>query len=327
MNEPIGPTTPATTAALMPEISVVSTVFRSRPFLEAFLAECREALAANGFARYEIVLVNDGSPDDALEYLLGRRADMDELVVVDLSRNFGHHPAMQAGLRESRGALVFLIDCDMEVRPAVLTSFLARLRASEADVVFGYQEARKGGWFERVSGRLFWAGFNRLSDIQVPESLLTERLMTRRYVDALLSLGDYNLFMGGMMSWAGFCQIGVAVGKQQREGRSSYTLLRRLRLMVNAISSFSSKPLVWLFNVGIVITLTSFGYAAYLIVRKLLFDDTLLGFTSMMAMLAMTLGVLTTGLGLIGVYVGKVFNQVQNRPTYIVRDIHRRRDR
>ena len=306
-----------------PEISIVSTMYRSRVFLEAFLAECQQALTTVGCRHFEIVLVNDGSPDDSLAFVLGRRADMPELVVIDLSRNFGHHQAMQAGLRESRGALVFLIDCDLEVRPAVLAVFLPKLHQTGADVVFGYQPARKGSRFERFSGSLFWRGFNRMSDVKVPENLLTERVMTRRFVDALLRLGDYNLFMGGMMSWTGFTQVGVPVGKHQREGRSSYTLLKRMQLMVNAVSSFSSKPLVWLFNVGALITLASFGYVAYLLGRKLLFDDALLGFTSMMAMMALTLGIVTTGLGLVGIYLGKVFNQVQNRPTYIIRDIHR----
>ncbi len=313
----------ASTSTDLPEVSIVSTMYRSRRFLETFLAECVQILASTGCERYEIVLVNDGSPDDSLAYVLARRSDIPELVVIDLSRNFGHHQAIQAGLRESRGDLVFLIDCDLEVRPAVLAAFLPKLRQSGADVVFGYQEARKGHWFERFSGRLFWKGFNHMSDTRVPENLVTERVMTRRFVDALLSMGDYNLFMGGMMSWAGFSQVGMSVGKQQREGESTYTLMRRVQLMVNAVSSFSSKPLVWLFNSGVLITFTSFGYAGYLIARKLLFDDSLLGFTSMMAMMAMTLGILTTGLGLVGIYLGKVFNQVQNRPTYIIRDIHR----
>lgn len=314
---------PASAPDKRPDISIVSTLYRSRPFLEDFLAECQQVLKSIGAQNFEIVLVNDGSPDDSLAYVLSRRADIPELVVIDLSRNFGHHPAIQAGLRESRGALVFLIDCDLEVRPAVLATFLPKLRQTGVDVVFGYQEARKGYWFERFSGKIFWTGFNRLSDTPVPENLVTERVMTRRFVDALLRLGDYNLFIGGMMSWTGFTQVGVSLGKQQREGASSYTLLRRLQLMVNAVSSFSSKPLVWLFNMGIGITITSFGYALYLVVRKLLFDDTLLGFTSMMAMMALTLGILTTGLGLVGIYLGKVFNQVQNRPNYIIRDIHR----
>ena len=306
-----------------PEISIVATLYRSRQFLEVFLAECRQALEAVGCRRWEIVLVNDGSPDDSLAYAVERRRDMPELVVVDLSRNFGHHAAIQAGLRESRGALVFLIDCDLEVRPAVLETFLPKLRQTGADVVFGYQEARKGSRFEQLSGSLFWRGFNRLSDVQVPENLLTERIMTRRYVDALLSLGDHNLFMGGMMSWTGFTQIGMPVAKEQRDGQSTYTVIKRLQLMVNAVSSFSSRPLVWLFNAGALITLASFCFVAYLVARKLLFDDALLGFTSLMAMMAMMLGILTTGLGLVGIYLGKVFNQVQNRPTYIIRDIHR----
>lgn len=245
---------------------------------------------------------------------------------MDLSRNFGHHAAIHAGLKAARGERVFLIDSDLEVRPAVVEFLATKLEETGADVAYGYQEARKGGWFERFSGGLFWRGLNKLSEVRVPENLLTERVMTRRYVDALLSLGDYNLFMGGMMAWTGFLQVGVPVTKTQREGQSTYTLLKRLQLMVNAISSFSSRPLTWLFNIGVTITAFSFAYAAYLVVRKLLFGDALLGFTSMMAMMAMSLGILTTGLGLVGIYLGKVFNQVQNRPTYIIRDIHRGKD-
>jgi putative glycosyltransferase len=149
--------------------------------------------------------------------------------------------------------------------------------------------------------------------------------MSRRYVSALLQLGDQNLFMGGMMAWAGFTQLGMPIAKKQREGQSSYTFAKRLQLMVNAISSFSSKPLTWLFNVGVFITMLSFSYTGYLLVRKLLFGDALLGFTSMMALTAVSLGISTTAMGLVGIYLGKVYNQVQNRPTFIIKDIHRTR--
>lgn len=306
-----------------PAISIVATMYRSRPFLERFLAECLLALQAVDCSDFEILLVNDGSPDESLAYARSRQTDLAKLVVVDLSRNFGHHNAMQAGLAQSRGETVWLIDCDLEVPPAALVEMHRKLESSAADLVFGYQEARKGGWFEQWSGGLFWRGFNRLSDVKIPENIVTERVMRRRFVDALLSLGDRNLFLGGMMSWTGFTQLGMPVGKQQRDGQSSYTLLKRLQLMVNAVSSFSAKPLTWLFNAGVVITLLSFAYAAYLVLRKLIWGDALIGFTSMMAMMALTLGVLTTGLGLIGIYLGKVFAQVQNRPTYIIREVHR----
>jgi putative glycosyltransferase len=147
--------------------------------------------------------------------------------------------------------------------------------------------------------------------------------MTRRYVEALLQMGDRNLFLGGMMSWTGFQQVGLPVVKKQREGRSTYTLVRRIGLMINAVSSFSAQPLIWLFNIGMVITLLSFSFAFYLVLRKLVFDDALLGFTSMMTMMALSLGILTTAIGIVGIYLGKVFNQVQNRPTYIVKDVYR----
>ena len=306
-----------------PELSIVATLYRSRGFLELFLAGCLAALEAIGCREFEIVLVNDGSPDDSLSYAIERKKDIPQLVIVDLSRNFGHHQAIQAGLKLSRGALVFLIDCDLEVSPSVLVEFYAKWRESGCDMVYGYQEARKGGRFEQLSGGLFWKGFNLLSETKIPENAVTERIMTRRFVDSLLRMGDRNLFLGGMMSWTGYAQIGLCVGKKQREGPSSYTPMKRFRLMVNAVSSFSSQPLVWLFNGGAVITLLSFLSALYLVMRKLIYNDTLLGFTSIMVLMMLTLGILTTALGLVGIYMGKVFNQVQNRPTYIVKDIFR----
>ena len=298
-------------------------MYRSRPYLPEFIDECVAAAQAAGFVDWELVLVNDGSPDDSLAYALERRHTDRRIKVVDLSRNFGHHAAMQAGLLQAQGELVFLIDCDLEVRPGTLVDFVSKQRSSGADLVFGYQDQRKGGWFEQCSGSLFWRALNAMSDVAVPANSTTERIMTRRFIDALARLGDHNLFLGGMMSWTGFLQLGLPVLKSQRDGRSTYTFWRRLQLMVTAISSFSSKPLTWLFNLGLLVTGASFSYALYLIFRKLVFDDALVGFTSLMALMAMSLGITTTALGLVGIYLDKVFSQVQGRPNYIVRDVHR----
>lgn len=307
-----------------PRLSIVTTMYRSRRFLERFFAECVQAAQESGVHNdYEIVVVNDGSPDDSVAYCLERKRDLAPLVVVDLSRNFGHHYAMQAGLRHARGELIMLIDCDLEVSPLILRAFWAKLQATGCDMVYGFQDNRKGNFFERASGGFFYKTFNFLSDIQIPENIATERVMTRRYVDALLQLGDRNLFMGGMMSWTGFEQIGLPLQKKQRDGKSSYTLLRRVHLMINAVSSFSALPLIWMFNIGMLITSCSFLYMFYLLFRKIFFNDAVIGFTSMMALMSLSLGILTTGLGIIGIYLGKVFTQVQNRPTYIVKDIHR----
>lgn len=298
-------------------------MFRSQEFLDEFVELCLQAARDNGYDTFEIILVNDGSPDDSVAVALSKKRQVPQIVVVDLSRNFGHHYAMQAGLQHARGDYIMLIDCDLEVSPLFLSELKAKMETAGCDVVYGYQAARKGGAFERASGGLFYTVFNTLSEVKIPENLATERLMTRRYVNALLQLGDRNLFMGGMMSWAGYDQVGIPMQKKAREGPSTYSLLRRIQLMVNAVSSFSAVPLVWMFNIGVMITGASLAYVLYLVLRKLLFDDALVGFTTVMAMIALTLGILTTGLGILGIYLGKVFTQVQNRPTYIVKDIHR----
>ncbi|MBL8532552.1 MAG: glycosyltransferase family 2 protein [Betaproteobacteria bacterium] len=317
MTEPVRPDpTP-------PVVSVVSTLYKSRAYLPQFLDQCIDALQAANVESFEIILVNDGSPDDSLAFALKRQRDIPQLVVLDLSRNFGHHHALQAGMVHARGQLVFLIDCDLEVSPSVFSAFYSKILETGCDLVYGYQEFRKGGLFERSSGGLFWKGFNLLSEIRVPENMTTERIMSRRFVDALLQLGDRNLFLGGMMTWTGFDQIGIAVPKGLRDGTSTYTLMKRVRLMVNAVSSFSSRPLVLLFNFGISITGLSIAYVAYLLLRKLMFDDTLIGFTSVMALVALNLGILTTSIGLVGIYLSKVFNQVQARPNFIVKQIYR----
>lgn len=301
----------------------MTTLFRSRPFLEKFLAETLAAIEAVGAESYELVFVNDGSPDDALAYVRSRQKDVPEIVAVDLSRNFGHHSAALAGLQIARGERIFLIDCDLEVSPSVLLEFQTKLEAADCDVVYGYQAARQGDTFVRLGGGLFWKLLNLLSDTQVAESIVTERLMTRRFVDAVLTMGDRNLFLAGMMSWAGFSQIGHPVTKKRRHGASSYSFPRRMKLMVDAISSFSAVPLTFLFWSGLAITVASLGIGAYYVIRNLLFNDIVQGFTAITVMLMVVLGVLTTGLGLLGIYLGKVFKQVQGRPPFIIRDIHR----
>lgn len=305
------------------KLSIVATLYQSAPHIHEFHQRTSAVAQELVGDDYEIILVNDGSPDNCLDLAIQLAKDDGHLVVVDLSRNFGHHHAILAGLQHACGDLIFLIDCDLEVRPEALPEFASKMKETNCDMVFGYQESRKGGWFERISGDLFWKGFNLLSETNIPDNSVTERLMTRRFVHAVLQMGDYNLFLGGMMSWAGFTQMGVPIVKKNRDGPSSYTYMKRMGLMVNAVSSFSSKPLVWLFNIGVSITLLSFGYVAYLIFRKLLFGDALLGFTSMMGFMAITLGILTTAIGLVGIYLGKVFNQVQNRPNFIIKDIYR----
>lgn len=316
-------TTPQGLTDGVPSLSVVTSVYRSERFLATFIDEMVLAVDKSGISDYELIFVNDGSPDESLSHLMQARMHNPRIKIVDLSRNFGHHKAMLAGLSHAKGELTFIIDCDLEVRPGVFQRFLDTLRETHADVVYGVQTQRKGALVERAGGALFWRLFNMLSETQIPENVLSERLMKRRYVEALLSLGDRNVFLGGMMYWSGFRQVGTVVEKTQREGASTYSFRKRLSLLIEAVTSFSTVPLKLVLAIGLGFTLLATTAAIALLVRKLLYPATVLqGFTSLMLVMIGLAGVIITVLGVVGLYIARIYTQTQNRPLFIVRNFH-----
>ena len=306
------------------KLSVVTTLYKSKNFLEIFLKEISSAIETLAIENFELVFVNDGSPDDSVAYLLERKKDISQIKIIDLSRNFGHHYAIQAGLNYASGEYVFLIDNDLETPPSILVDFFNEIKKDNTlDVVYGYQEARKGNFIEKKAGSVFWVLINKLSDTKIPHNILTERLMTKQYVNELLRLQDANLFMGGMMYWVGFNQKGIPVKKGQRDGASTYSIKRRAELMLQAITSFSGKPLEWLFYIGISISFFSFLFLIYLATQKIIHQDEVqLGWTSIVAINVLILGIISTFLGLIGIYIYKIFRQVQGRPNVIIKKIY-----
>ena len=176
---------------------------------------------------------------------------------------------------------------------------------------------------ESLGGKIFWWAINKFSDVKIPKNILTERLMKREYVDSLLTLGDANLFLGGMLHWTGYNQVGLPISKGVRDGKSTYSTRKRIELMVQAITSFTGKPLEYLFYSGLLITFGSIVSIIYLIVKKIIYGDVVqLGWTSIIAINILMLGILSTFLGLIGIYLFKIFRQVQNRPNTIIRKIY-----
>jgi putative glycosyltransferase len=299
-------------------------VYKSLPYLDEFVASAAAVASRLAGQSYELIFVVDGSPDDSLQHLRSKQRENPRIVIVDLSRNFGHHQAAWCGLHTARGDLVFIIDCDLEVSPAVLEPFAETMTKSGADVVYGYQESRRGGIASKYLGDAFWRIFNLLSTTRVPHSICTERLMSRRYVDTLLTLGDRNLFLAGMYFWAGFEQVGVKITKQSRKGRPVYTVFRRFQLMVRAISAFSSLPLQMSFWVGLAIALGCVAYGMVLLVRKIVHPDAILsGFTTLALLTSLSAGMIMMSLGVIGLYISRIYSQTQNRPVYLIRSVYR----
>lgn len=278
------------------------------------------AAAENITHNFELILVNDGSPDGSLELALSIRRKDHRVRVIDLSRNFGQHKAIMTGLAHARGELIFLIDDDLEEEPELLNTFYENLRSSDADVIFGVQRRRKGSLFEQLSGALFFLLFNALSTHRIPKNVVTARLMTKRYVSALLMHHEREILIAGLWTLTGFKQVPVVVNKTYRKN-SSYSLTLKFSHLVNAITSFSIKPLVVIFYLGCFILLASAIAAIDLIVRKLFFGGLLQGWSTLVVSIWLLGGLNIFCLGVIGIYLSKVFIEVKQRPQTIIRQV------
>jgi putative glycosyltransferase len=304
------------------QLSIVTTVYNSASTIEAFVR--RSVAAAEAITgAFEIVVVDDGSPDDSLAILLTLQAREPRLKVVELSRNFGHHRALMTGLMHASGSYCFLIDSDLEEAPELLAEFWQRLQASAIDVVYGYQLERRGDFSRRVLGRVAWAVFDALVPYRIPRNHITVRLMKRAYVDALVLHQERNTVIGGLWVITGFRQIGVAVDKTARAD-VAYSFLHRWRSLIESITSFSELPLIGIFYLGLSIFALSAIAAVLLIFLRLIGRIGLAGWASVMVSLWLLGGMLIFCVGIIGIYVSRIFIETKQRPYAIVRQVHER---
>jgi putative glycosyltransferase len=306
------------------ELSVVTMLYRSEGYLREF--HPRALAAATALTpQFELVYVDDGSPDASAATVRELAAGDPRVVLVELSRNFGHHRAAVAGLTHARGRRVFILDVDLEERPEWLAEFAAQMDGSGADVVFGVSVVRKGTFFRRVLGGVFWKLFNALSDVRIPENPCTVRLMSRRYVDALLTLPDRNLFLAGSYAWLGFRQDPRPVEKGLRRTASTYTARRLIALFIDALTSFTSYPLRIIFTTGIAIATLALVSGSTLALYKLVHPELIsLGWASIVVSIWFLGGLTISFLGVIGIYLAKVFNETKGRPLYVVKAVHGR---
>lgn len=305
------------------KLSVVSTLYRSAAYITDFYE--RTTVAARSFAGddYEIVLVNDGSPDDSLERARELTQSDEHVVVVDLSRNFGHHKAMMTGLEYAAGDLIFLIDSDLEEEPEWLQDFYQLMEAEHADVVYGVQNSRKGGVFERWSGQLYYTLLKWLSNLEHPRNITTARLMTRRYVNALLLHRESEMVISFLWIITGFKQCPKTVDKHGIS-ETTYSLSRKLAHFTNSITSFSEVPLRFIFYTGALIFACSIAYSAHLAFNRVFLSHPVDGWTSVMVSIWMLGGMVISFVGVIGIYLSKVFSETKQRPFTIVREVHGR---
>ena len=304
------------------KLSIVTTLYHSAPYLRDFYERC--CAAAEGITdQFEIVLVNDASPDESLDIALELHEKDPRVRVIDLARNFGQHKAILTGLAHARGELVFSLDSDLEEDPDWLGPFHERMRETGADVVYGVQRNRKGRLFERMSGTIYYAIFRLLSSHHVPKNQVAARLMTRRYVESLIEHRDRDVFLAGLWAITGYEQVPVTVDKADK-GSSSYNLRMKLSFAVTSITAFSNVPLVLVFYLGMIVTAVSVSAALLTLFAKLFFIDFELGWPSLIISIWFLSGLTFSFLGVIGMYLSKIFIETKDRPYTIIRQFYDR---
>ena len=302
-------------------LSIVATLYQSAPYIAEFYQRASSSARQLAGEDYEIVLVNDGSPDSSLDLAVGLTVTDSHVVVVDLSRNFGHHKAMMAGLEHASGERIFLIDSDLEEEPEWLLEFSTEMLSEDADVVYGRQQERKGNWFEKWSGEAYYSLLNWLCKINHPRNIVTARLMSRRYVDALLQYKEREVVISCLWVNAGFKQCEKVVRKHM-SGSTTYSLSKKIGHAVNAITSFSEVPLKLIFKLGFGIFTCAMGYAGLLAFNRLFLSRPVDGWTSVMVSIWVLGGMTISFVGVIGIYLAKVFSETKQRPYTIIRDVY-----
>lgn len=306
------------------KISIVTTMYHSAPYLEEFFQRMKssvEKITDN----YEIIFVNDGSPDTSSEIIRTLMLNHSHITLIELSRNFSHHKAIMTGLQHTNGDYIFLIDCDLEEEPESLIQFWQIMQqvqnsGKQIDLIHGVQEKRKGSWFEQISGELFFKILNFFSDIPIAVNPLLARLMTRRFLNSLLQFKEQALNYACIDTMTGYERMVIPLKKGHKE-QSSYTISKKIKLAIHFITAVSAKPLIYIFYLGILVTLFSIIIFFYLIIRKLLYGIPLAGWTSVIASVWFFGGLLIFCMGTVALYISVIFLETKNRPYSIIKNI------
>jgi polyisoprenyl-phosphate glycosyltransferase len=298
-------------------LSVVAPMFDEEETVDLFYERLRTAL---GGLAFELIVVDDASRDQTPE-LLDRLADADPRVrVLHLSRNFGHQAAITAGLEHARGDVLAMMDGDLQDPPELIPAMLDHWRGG-SDVVYGVRESRAGETrFKLATARWFYRLFGRVTGLQLQENSGDFRVLDRRALDAILSMPERNRFLRGMTVWVGFTQTAVRYRRDARHaGETKYTLRRMLRFSLDAISSFSSVPLQAATLLGFFFSMVAFLGLPLVIVARYA-GIYVPGISSVLFVVLLLGGIQLITVGIIGEYVGRIYDEVKGRPLYVVRE-------
>lgn len=304
-----------------PTLSVVIPVYNERDVLPFFYARLRDVLAPLCLS-YEIVFVDDGSDDGSTDYLASLAGITPTVKTIQLSRNFGKEAALTAGLAQTKGDAVIVLDADLQDPPELIPEMLTAW-SDGADVVCMRRRSRVGETrLKRASAHIFYRLLNRISKVSIPEDTGDFRLLSRRAVDALAKLPERNRYMKGLFAWIGMPTRVLEYDRAPRTaGTSKWGYLALLRLAFEGITSFSVAPLRWATALGLIAATSGSLFGVWIVIKTVFLGEAVQGYPSMMAIMTFLGGIQLLTIGLLGEYVGKIYLETKQRPLYLIRDV------
>ncbi len=305
---------------MTPVYSIVVPLYNEEEVIHETYKRLRATMDSLG-EPYELIFINDGSRDKTWELAKGLAAKDNNLRLIGFSRNFGHQIAITAGMDNASGRAIVVIDADLQDPPAVILDMIARWKEGY-EVVYGRRLKRKGeSFFKKFTAKLFYRALNAMTDVTLPVDAGDFRLIDRKVCDTLKSLPERNRYVRGLVSWVGFKQTAVDYVREERfAGETKYPLRKMLKLASDAITSFSYKPLKMSTWLGAFVALASFIFLIGIVIQRIFFPDTVLmpGWASLAAISLFFNGIVLVMLGIIGQYVGRIYDEAKGRPLYIV---------
>ncbi len=304
------------------EISLIIPMYNEEDNIETLFKRVIDTLEKLKLT-YEIICVNDGSKDRTLEILINYHQTNQAIKVVNLSRNFGKDIALTAGIDCAHGNAVIPIDADLQDPPELIGEMIQKWQEGY-DIVYATRESRQGEtWFKRFTANIFYILLDKITKVHIPKNTGDFRLLDRQVVEAIKRLPERTRFMKGIFAWVGFKSISIVFERQPRlQGNTKWNYWKLWNFALDGITSFSVLPLkVWTY-MGLVISLISLVYASFLVIRTIFLGIDVPGYASLMVTILFLGGIQLITLGIIGEYLGRVYEEIKGRPLYLVRDLY-----
>ncbi|MCY9017005.1 glycosyltransferase family 2 protein [Priestia megaterium] len=300
--------------------SIVVPVYNEEEVIHETYRRLTEVMRSTKEA-YELLFVNDGSRDRTAEIIKEYSEQDPAVVLLDFARNFGHQIAITAGMDYARGEAVVVIDADLQDPPELILEMIEKWKQG-FDVVYAKRTKRKGEtYFKKQTAAMFYRFLRGMTDIDIPLDTGDFRLLDRKVCNQMNSIQEKNRFVRGLVSWVGFKQIAVEYERDERlAGESKYPLKKMLKLSMDGITSFSYKPLKLASYAGVTLSGIGFIYLLVVLYLKLFTDSTITGWSSLIVIQLFFSGIILIILGMIGEYIGRIYDETKNRPLYIVRE-------